>query len=115
MSKFSTPFMAKSPLRQNGKGELRDQSEVLGDVEGYNPKTGDVMQTGTIPASTGGLGSTQSLSLLGKIGAGLAAGATTVAGYFMDKGAKEGYKESQEKYKKNAAVIKARNSKIPQV
>ena len=113
MSKFSTPFMAKSPLRQNG--EIRDASEVLGGVEGYNPNTNTVMQTGTVPASTGGLGSTQSLSLLGKIGAGLAAGATAVAGYFMDKGAKEGYKESQEKYKKNAAVIKARNSKIPQV
>jgi hypothetical protein len=113
MSKFSTPFMAKSPLRQNG--EIRPASEVLEGQAGYNKNTNTVMQAGTVSASPGGLGSGQSLSLLSKIGAGLAAGATAVAGYFMDKGATEGYKESQEKYKKNVAEIKARNSKIPQV
>ena len=104
-SKFSSPFMAKSPLNQ--EGEIRDASEILGDQPGYNKNTNTVMQAGTVAASSGGLGSGQSLSLIGKIGAGVAAGAGVVAGLVRDRAAKKGYKESQEKWKKKNAEIKS--------
>jgi len=114
MTKFSSPFMAKSPLRQE-KGEIRDASEILGDQPGYNKNTNTVMQAGTVAASSGGLGSGQSLSLIGKIGAGIAAGAGVVAGLAVDRAAKKRYNESQKKWKKRNAEIKARNSNLPQI
>ena len=56
-SKFSSPFMAKSPLNQ---GEIKDASEILGDQPGYNKKTNTVMQAGhanmPYPGSGHGLG-----------------------------------------------------------
>ena len=56
-SKFSSPFMAKSPLNQ---GEIKDASEILGDQPGYNKKTNTVMQAGNAnmpyPGSGHGLG-----------------------------------------------------------
>tara|TARA_R100000808_G_scaffold5222_1_gene16031 strand:- start:430 stop:750 length:321 start_codon:yes stop_codon:yes gene_type:complete len=104
--------MAKSPLKNNGE-EIRDASEILGDQPGYNPNTNTIMQTGTVPASSGGLGSGQSLSLLGKIGAGIATGATTVAGLVTDAKVRKRYKESQEKWKKQDAVTDVYRSQGP--
>ena len=53
MSRFSSPFMAKSPLKNNGEGELKHLSEIMKDVPGYNPRTGKVMQGGSINAPMG--------------------------------------------------------------
>ena len=104
-SKFSSPFMAKSPLNQ--EGEIRDASEILGDQPGYNKNTNTVMQAGTVSAGGGGLGSGQSLSLMAKIGAGIATGAGIIAGMVSSTAAKKRYKESQEKWKKKNAEIKS--------
>ena len=100
-----------SPLKD--KGEIKDSSNILKNVPGYNPKTGKVMQGGAVGA--GGLGSGQSLSLMGKIASGIAAGAAAVAGFAMDRGAKKSKQESDEKWKKRNAEIKARKSTLPQV
>ncbi len=71
-SKFSSPFLAKSPLNQNGeKDEIRDASEILGDQPGYNKKTNTVMQAGSanIPsrnkAATGAAAVAAGLTTLG--------------------------------------------------
>ena len=112
-SKFSSPFMAKSPLNQ--EGEIRDASEILGDQPGYNKNTNTVMQAGTVAAGSGGLGSGQSLSLIGKIGAGIATGAGVVAGMVSSTAAKNRKKESDKKWNKRQAEIKARYSDLPQI
>lgn len=116
MKKFSTPFMAKSPLKQNGEDKKSDvyelsTKELMESVPGYNPRTGKVMLGGAV--SAGGLGSGQSLSLLGKIGAGLAAGATAVAGLVRGRYARNRYKESQEKLKKQDAITDVYRSQGP--
>ena len=114
MTKFSSPFMAKSPLRQK-KGEIRDASEILGDQPGYNPNTNTVMQAGTVSAGSGGLGSGQSLSLMAKIGAGIATGAGIIAGMVSSTAAKNRKKESDKEWKKRQAEIKAQHSNLPQI
>tara|TARA_R100001143_G_C3249344_1_gene82759 strand:+ start:42 stop:416 length:375 start_codon:yes stop_codon:yes gene_type:complete len=54
MTKFSSPFMAKTPLKQTGgkdkqnKGEVRDASEVLGNQPGYKPSIGKVIQGSSV-------------------------------------------------------------------
>ncbi len=112
-SKFSSPFLAKSPLNQ--EGEIRDASEILGNQPGYNQNTNTVMQAGTVAAGGGGLGSAQSLSQTLQIGAGIAAGAGVVAGMASSTAAKNRKKESDKKWNKRQAEIKARYSDLPQI
>jgi hypothetical protein len=105
-SKFSSPFMTKSPLRQK-KGEIRDTSEILGDQPGYKPNIGKVIQGGSVNVPSGGMGSAKFAGLVGKIMAGVATGAAVVGGVIRDRYAKKRYKESQEKWKKKNAEIKS--------
>jgi len=77
MSRFSSPFMAKSPLKNNGEGELKHLSEIMKDVPGYNQRTGKVMQGGSINAPMGSKAGAKLLS--GAMAAATAIGAPIIA------------------------------------
>lgn len=51
MNKFSKPFMAKSPLRQ--EGEIKSMNDLMKDVPGWNPRIGKVVQGGSVSAPMG--------------------------------------------------------------
>ena len=52
-SRFSSPFMAKSPLQNNGEGAIKSMDDLMKNVPGYNKRTGKVMQAGTVNAPMG--------------------------------------------------------------
>ncbi len=96
-----------SPLKD--KGEIRDASEIMKNVPGYNPKTGTVVQGGTITAPIVSPGSV--MQAVGAAATTFGLGAAAYADIKHKKRVKQAKKEDAKK----KAEIKARNSKLPQV